>query len=549
MRDRSYTFDPHQYREPLLAILREVAVIVAQAPPGPLPQSLLHGVLRRYPRAGSGFFSRSELIAAYAALSAQAGLTLSQSDFAASLRMRPVRTHSGVTPITVLTKPFPCPGRCVFCPNDVRMPKSYLSDEPGCQRAEQNGFDPYLQTFNRMLALSSIGHSIDKVELIVLGGTWSFYPERYQRWFLKRCLDAVNDFGRHADDRARGEAQRFALVSFGERAEGRAAGTYNRYVERHLKVLSGSGLLRAFEDASWQEIAQVQRENEDAPSRCVGLVLETRPDYVNEEELVRLRRLGCTKVQLGIQSLSDEVLSLNKRGHDVATTRKAMALLRGMGFKVLAHFMPNLLGATPASDKAGIMQMFADEDFRPDELKVYPCSLIATAELMDYYESGDWQPYTEGELLEVLCAVIAETPRYCRLSRVIRDISSGDIVVGNRKSNFRENAERTLDNKGIVRKDIRSREVAGRVVDPTTLSINVTRYAASQGTEVFLEFVTETDHMAGFCRLRLPTIQAPVAELQDCGIIRELHVYGPAQGLGRGLSRCGCPLCGSQAPL
>ena len=532
MRERSYKFDPLEHRQSLLPILREVVLLLEQAPPGPLPQSQLHGALRRYPRAGKGFFSRSELIAGYAALAGDAGLSLPLDAFAARLRMRPVRTHSGVTPITVLSKPYPCPGRCVFCPNDVRMPKSYLSDEPGCQRAEQNGFDPYLQTYNRMLALASIGHSVDKVELIVLGGTWSFYPETYQRWFIKRCFDAINDFGRGVDGRVEGEAQRFQLVPLGATAEGRGAASYNRYVERHLRLLSGEGLLRNFEDASWEQLGFAQRDNELAPSRCVGLVLETRPDYVNLAELTRLRRLGCTKVQLGIQSLSDDVLRQNKRGHDLATTRSAMALLRGMGFKVLAHFMPNLLGASPAADIAGIERMFEDEDFRPDELKVYPCSLIATAELMNFYEVGQWRPYTEQELLDVLCEVISKTPKYCRLSRVIRDISSGDIVVGNRKSNFREDAERALDARGIQRRDIRSREVAGMAVDPTTLGLSVTRYKAGHGTECFIELVTPADRIAGFCRLRLSQSSALV-ELQGSGIIRELHVYGPAQGLGQ----------------
>lgn len=537
MGSKSYTFDPSRHRAPLLGILQEVIAAFGEGEPEqPFPQPALQRILRRFPRDGQGFFSRSELIAGYQALAQELGNPVEVGVFAARMRMRPVRTHSGVMPITVLSKPFPCPGQCVFCPNDVRMPKSYLSDEPGCQRAEQNGFDPYLQTYNRMAALGAIGHQTDKVELIVLGGTWSFYPEAYQRWFIKRCFDAMNDYGAGQDGRAMGEQQRFELLSKLERLPSRRPGEYNRRVERHLRILGEGQALRDFEEASWDELEAAQSRNVSGQSRCVGLVLETRPDHVTAAEVVRLRRLGCTKVQIGIQSVSDAVLTANKRGHTVAATRHALGLLRNGGFKILAHYMPNLLGATPGSDIAGFHTLFADPDFRPDEMKVYPCSLVETAELMDFYQEGAWRPYSQAELLEVLCAVIAETPRYCRLSRVIRDICSGDIVVGNRRSNFREDAERALDARGIVRRDIRSREVGAAKVAADALRLRQTVYDASAGKEVFLEFVTAQDRIAGFCRLRLPLGEAAglqPEELRGAAVIRELHVYGTAQGLGQ----------------
>lgn len=551
-----YRFDPRAHREQLMPLLREIAAACRRLPPGPIEQRALHRILRRYPREGRGFFARSELIAAVRVLGQELDLELDHTGLIERLRLRPVRTQSGVTPITVMTRPFPCPGKCVFCPNDVRMPKSYLSDEPGCQRAEANGFDPYLQTFQRLTAMDSIGHVTQKVELIVLGGTWSFYPEAYQRWFVTRCFDAMNDFGAGRDGRVRAEGERFDHGSLvrdaiagveleadppggegDEAAESdRASGpSYNRTVERFLHLQLGPSLLADHERGSWEQLVEAQRKNEDGRCRCVGLVVETRPDRLDRNEAVRLRRMGCTKVQIGYQSLDDSVLRKNKRGHDVEATRRAMHLLRSMGFKIHAHWMPNLLGSTPEADVVDFHRIFEDRDFRPDELKVYPCSLIETAELMRYYRDGSWRPYEHDELLRVLMEIMRATPRYCRLSRVIRDICSGDIVVGNRRSNLREVAEQALAASGIERVEIRSREIGQEVVDTSQLKLRTTEYVVSGGIECFVELVDVRDRLAGFCRLLLPTARgadAPVAELVGAAIIRELHVYGAALSLG-----------------
>jgi elongator complex protein 3 len=530
-RSHELDFAPEQYKSALLAAIREIEAHAASAPERPLPKPILDGVLRRHPRGGRGFFSRSELIAGYRAFASSEQLGLPEAAFVACVQMRPVRTQSGVTPVTVLTKPFPCPGKCVFCPNDVRMPKSYLSDEPGCQRAELNGFDPYLQTYSRLLAFHAIGHPTDKAELIVLGGTFSFYPEPYRIWFVKRCFDALNDFGAGLDGRAGAASQRLSLDGLSERLDGRALGAgYNRVVARFLER-GGEGLTRDFEACTLAELRSAQRRNEDSRTRNVGLALETRPDHVDEAEVKLLRELGCTKVQLGFQSVSDEILALNKRGHDVAATRRAVRLLRHAGFKLLAHVMPNLLGATPERDVADFARVFDDADFRPDELKVYPCSLIESAELMSFYERGEYRPYDHAELTRVLCEVLAHTPRYCRLARMIRDISSEDIVAGNRISNFREVAERALHAAGARACEIRSREIRGREIsgEPT---LRTTSYATSIGEERFIEFVTEGDHILGFCRLALPERASFIDELGTAALLREVHVYGASLALG-----------------
>jgi elongator complex protein 3 len=531
-RARPARFDAERHRGPLLAILRELAPLLASDAPGALPNVALHRVLRKHPKDGCGLYSRSELIAGFRAFGGEAGLALDETRFVERIQLRPVRTQSGVTPVTVLSKPFPCPGTCVFCPNDVRMPKSYLSREPGCQRAEQNGFDPYLQTYNRLLAFRAIGHAHDKAELIVLGGTWSFYPEAYQRWFVLRCLQAMNDFGAGRDGRGEADAP-LDHSALRARVDGREPDlSYNRELTRFLHVHRGESMLAAHEQAGWDALSAAQRDNEGSGCRNVGLSLETRPDRIDEAEVVRLRRLGCTKVQIGYQSLSDAVLARNKRGHDVAATRRAMRLLRAAGFKIHAHWMPNLLGSTPDADVEDFRRIFADEDFRPDELKIYPCSLIESAELMRFYEDGQWRPYDHAELLHVLTHAIAATPRYCRLSRIVRDISSEDIVTGNRLSNFREVAERALAARGLRAQDIRSREIKHGAFDPDALASRDTRYATSHGDEHFLELLTPDDRVVAFLRLSLPRARSFIGEIAASALIRELHVYGGALALG-----------------
>jgi elongator complex protein 3 len=531
------TFDPEPHRRELLAIIGEV--IASDAPiddaeglqdrveGGPLDPAAFDRILRQHPKDGRGFFSRAEIIAGFRHFAARGGLGCDEERFLQRVQLRPVRTQSGVTPLSVLTKPFPCPGRCIFCPNDVRMPKSYLADEPGAQRAAINHFDPYLQTWNRLDAYRAIGHPTEKVELIVLGGTWSYHPEAYQIWFVERCLAALNDFGAGIDARC---DVRVAFDDF--TPEDESDRSYNGVVTHHLRDGLEGELLAGWESASWGQLEATQAANENAACRSVGLVVETRPDHISQDEVVRIRRLGCTKVQIGYQSLSDEVLTLNSRGHDVAATRQAMRLLRAAGFKVHAHWMPNLLGSSPQCDREDFARIFDDADFRPDELKIYPCSLIETAELMDYHRRGEWAPYSHDELLEVLADALGRVPRYCRVTRVIRDISSEDIVVGNKLTNFRQIAEAELVRRGGRCSDIRAREIRGRRFEAEALELRETEYETSIGRELFLEFVTEEDHIVGFLRLALPDGSAHIEEISGSAMIREVHVYGAALGLG-----------------
>ncbi|MGC8779639.1 MAG: elongator complex protein 3, partial [Anaerolineae bacterium] len=400
---RGRDFDARQHQDALLAIFAAVREATEW------DEDTLLRILARYGRDGKGasggYFSKIELVTGYRQLTA-AGVLPFERHVLRRLQMKPVRTSSGVTPVTVLTEPAGCPGRCIFCPDAEGMPKSYLPDEPGARRAAQCGFDPYLQVRTRLETFEAMGHSADKVELLILGGTWSAYSRRYREWFVTRCLDALNE-------EATGPADRQEIAS------GEETGHHeNASLSGHPASLS-----------------QAQARNETAGHRNVGLVIETRPDWVTADEIVHLRRLGVTKVQLGVQSLDDRILALNRRGHDVAAVRRAVGLLRAAGFKLHLHWMPNLYGATPASDRADFARLWSDPALRPDELKIYPCSIIAGTELYRLWQEGRYRPYTEVELIELVADCKTTIPPYCRVNRVFRDIPADDIVAGVKSSN------------------------------------------------------------------------------------------------------------------
>ncbi len=430
-------------------------------------------------------FTRDHLVYAYRTLAAAGRLVIDRTTLE-RLQRKPTRTISGVTPVAVLTKPYACPGRCIFCPTDESMPKSYLRDEPGAQRAYLEQFDPFAQTAGRITALTSIAHATDKIELLILGGTWSAYPRTYQEWFIHRCLDALNE--------------------------------------------EPTSSLRA-----------AQQVNEHAPHRNVGLVIETRPDWITPEEVRWLRTLGVTKVQIGIQSLDDDILTLNQRGHTVDESRRALRLLRAAGFKLHLHWMPNLLGATPASDLADFQRLWSDPAMRPDELKIYPCSLLDGTELMGYWQRGEYVPYDEETLVELLVQCKAIVPPDCRLNRVIRDIPSNHIIAGNRTVNLREVVQREMTRRGLHCQCIRCQEVRGQRVDPSSLRLDALANPTDTSMEWFLRASTPEGRLAGFLRLSLPrpfgsdnplAANDVIEEIRGAAMIREVHVYGPALALG-----------------
>jgi len=521
-----YHFNPEKYQRELLEIFTALtkAELAGKLPDQGRPAlRYIQQILREHSKDGVDLFSRDELIAGYKYLSSQ-DLVKDDPKLIDLIKMKPVRTGSGVTVITVLTKPFPCPGNCIFCPNDVRMPKSYIASEPGAQRAGRNAFDPYLQTYNRLLALTNIGHQVSKVELIVLGGTWSFYPLDYRIWFIKRCFDALNDFGTK-DNRPDKEGIDFKIPE----SESAGVKNYNAEVQLLDKEVKT-------ESATWEELAQVQELNSQAKCRNVGLVLETRPDYITETEILNLRRFGATKVQIGVQSLDDEILKLNRRGINVAQIARSFKLLREAGFKIHAHWMPNLYGSSVEMDKNDYLRLWAPE-FCPDELKIYPTSVITGTVLSKYFHEGKYHPYTTAELEDVLSYCLLHTPRYCRLTRIVRDIPSQEIETGNKITNLRQIVELKLIKAGTPCQCIRCREIRQKQITRDDLKTDDIDYKVSFGSEHFLSLQTKTGgKIAGFLRLNLPKLTEAeknyVPELRDCALIREVHVYGQMLAVG-----------------
>ncbi len=477
-----------------------------------------------------------------------------------TLQVKPRRTASGVATVTVLTKPWPCSSACLYCPNDVRMPKSYLHDEPACQRAERNWFDPYLQVTARLRTLHQMGHVTDKVELIVLGGTWSDYPEAYQIWYMHELFRALNDIScettvdresetRRTQYRDAGIAcERDDLANWAAKAQARVTAgdaSYNETV-RSLYACGtradGNGWAAAaqWQTATFSQLEALQHENESAKHRCVGLVVETRPDAVTPKRLAMLRRLGCTKLQMGIQSLDERILAANHRGIGIDRMQQAFELARIFGFKTHAHFMTNLLGATPESDAADYRRMVEHPAFKPDEIKLYPCALVDGTGLVAHWRDGSWRPYTEQELVNLLAEDVLVTPPFTRISRMIRDISAHDIMTGNKKVNLRQLVDLELAKRPQPVQEIRSREIAFGAAASDELSLSEIAYETTNTHEVFLQWVAPGNRIAGFLRLSMPNadyIDAHVTALPiDAGeaMIREVHVYGRVAGLHQG---------------
>lgn len=476
------------------------------------------------------------------------------------LRMKPRRSASGVATITVITKPWPCGSDCLYCPNDIRMPKSYLHGEPACERAEQNWFDPYLQVSARLTALTQMGHSTDKIELIVLGGTWSDYPEAYQTWFISELFRALNDGAVLGEDPVRdvpgtvAERRAFyadagfpqdgagfeAFTAAAQRTIDAGAAGYNAAFHRLYGGSDAWMRAAAMQQGSLAELERLHKANEAARHRVVGLVIETRPDAITPATLTTIRRLGCTKVQMGIQTLDQDVLDANDRSITLDRIQAAFELLRVFGFKIHAHAMANLYTATPERDKRDYRTLVRAPAFQPDEIKLYPCALIEGARLCEKYRDGSWRPYTEDELLDVLADDIIATPPFCRISRMIRDFSSNDILVGNKKPNLRQLVERRLQEagEGAEVQEIRFREVGTRSFDASSLSLDIVPYATTNTRERFLQWITPDNRIAGFLRLSLPDLryvdalssELPVREGE--AMIREVHVYGVATQLG-----------------
>ncbi|MGQ9546339.1 MAG: elongator complex protein 3 [Dehalococcoidia bacterium] len=375
------------------------------------------------------------------------------------------RTISGVTPVAVMAKPFPCPGRCVYCPSSPEAPKSYTVESPAVLRARRCDFDARKQVEVRLKTLAEMGHAQDKVELIVMGGTFLSYPRDYQYQFIKDCYDALNG-------------------------------------------------------VSSNSLEEAKKLNETAERRCVGLCIETRPDFCGEEEIAAMLDFGTTRVELGVQTLDDEIHSLTKRGHGVAEVISATHLLRDYGFKVYYHWMPGLPGSTPGHDLELSRKLFEDERFRPDGLKLYPTLVVQGSELESWFRDSRYQPYGDEEMVDLLMAIKALVPKYVRISRLMRDIPSKFIIVGSRDLALRDTVKRKMEQAGLRCSCIRCREYGHRlragwqIGEPCLTRLE---YETLGGREILLSYEDNNGTLFGLLRLRANGGKA---------VVRELHVFG-----------------------
>jgi len=393
------------------------------------------------------------------------------------------RTISGVTPVAVMTLPMKCPGQCIYCPTYLATPQSYTPESPAVLRARQCDYDAKKQVKLRLKILSEMGHPTDKIELIVMGGTFLAYPKDYQYQFIKDCFDALNG---------------------GESAT----------------------------------LEEAKRVNETALHRCTGLCIETRPDWCGQEEIDRMLEFGTTRVELGVQTLDDEIYRLVRRGHKVRDVINATTLLREHGFKVHYHWMPGLPGSTPEEDLELSARLFSDDSFRPDGLKLYPTMVVEGTELEKWYRDKRYQPYDNSTMIDLVAKIKSIVPKYVRISRVLRDIP-GKFIVGGLKDSLRDVVKQRMEQLGIECKCIRCREYGHRAKDgreigePQMVRMD---YTASGGREIFLSFEDRDETLFGLLRMRIQS--KPIIGLEqkikgNLALIRELHVFGPEVALSQ----------------
>lgn len=386
---------------------------------------------------------------------------------------KPTKTISGVTPLAVVIKPRKCPhGRCLYCPS-LNVPQSYTPESPAIMRAKSLEYDPYEQIKSRLGAFEFMRHPTDKIELIIMGGTFLSYPQDYQYSFIKRCYDALNN--------------------------------------KKSKTLN-----------------EAKKINEKAKHRCVALCIETRPDICSEEDIKKMLDFGCTRVELGVQIIDDKIYRMINRGHTVKDVIRATERLKNSGFKVGYHIMPGLPGSNLKKDELLFRKLFSDSKFKPDQIKIYPCQVIKGSDLEELYKKGMYKPYSEKQLVSLLMKLKLIVPEYCRIMRIMREIPPSYLTAGTLKIDLRNILEKEMKERRVKCRCIRCREIGfalrrKEVID-NNLKLNIIKYDSSEGKEFFLEFVNKDDILFGLCRLRI---------IKDKGFIRELHVFGPQTEIGK----------------
>ncbi len=445
-----------------------------------------------------------------------------------SLTSKPVRTIAGVAPIALMTKPARCPhGTCAYCPGGIGspfgdVPQSYSGHEPATLRGKRNMYDAYLQVFNRLEQYAVMGHCMDKAEIIVMGGTFPSMPAEYQEEFIHNTFKALNDFGELF--LASGNLDITKFRDFFELP------CDIRSLERQKRI---QAKLLAMKSLSPSTLEEEKARNETARVRCVGLTIETRPDCARLEHANSMLAQGCTRVELGIQSVYDDVLKKVNRGHTVKDTAESLQTLKDLGFKINAHYMPGLPLTDRQRDLEGLKQLFDSPDFRPDMLKIYPCMVAKGTGLYAEYLAGSFKPLSTDEAASLIAEWKPFVPAYCRIQRVQRDVPTKYWDAGVGLTNLRQYIHEKYKPKCRC---IRCREPRGKFVDYNSVKILLQEYEASGGTEVFISAEDTKNYLIiGFCRLRMPCKLLRPEITTNTVLIRELHVYGTPAGIGDSL--------------
>ncbi len=442
-----------------------------------------------------------------------------------AIQTKPVRSLSGVSVVAVMASPEKCPhGKCITCPGGPcssfgDVPQSYTGTEPATRRAIRNNYDPYLQVFNRLEQYYAAGHNARKVELIIMGGTFPARKRSYQLSFVAGCFKALNDFSSLFF--RKGSFLYCRFLDFFELPADITDAERERRLKKKLLKLKRSGPKLSLEE--------LQKKNEKAELKCIGLTIETRPDYGMLEHGNFMLRLGCTRVELGIQSVYDKSLEAMNRGHSSKDSTEAIKALKDLGFKINIHYMPGLF-VSEKKDLEGMKMLFSDPDYRPDMLKIYPCMVLKGTQLYDLWLKGLYKPLSTKAAAKLIARFKQYVPEYCRIMRVQRDIPSTVVEAGVKSTNIRQYIKSYLDKSQKKCMCIRCREIKDKKVQgkPKLKEIS---YSASDGKEHFISIV-DNKSLLGFCRLRFPS-KALRPELKNAAIVRELHVYGAAAEFGK----------------
>jgi elongator complex protein 3 len=429
---------------------------------------------------------------------------------------KPTKTISGVTPIAVVIKPQACPhGTCIYCPS-LNVPQSYTPKSPAIIRARNLSYSPYKQVLSRIQAFKAMKHPTDKIELIIMGGTFLSYPERYQYGFVLDCYRALNE-GVGINTINNSKSQFVSKSKNSNNSKAYLAQSKNMYLT--LPQLK-------------KQLEKAKKLNEKAKHRCIALCIETRPDFCSNKEIKKMLEFGCTRVELGVQMPSDRLYKKTKRGHSVKEVIQATERLKNAGFKVGYHIMPGQPFSSIKEDKILFKRLFSDENFRPDQLKIYPCQVIKGSELEKLYFKQSYKPYSEKDLINLVISFKQNIPKYCRIMRIMREIPPEYMVAGTKRIDLRKVISEEMKKQGKKCRCIRCREIGFVIRDKqfpridNNLKLNVIEYMASHGKEYFLEIINNQDTIFGLVRLRIPKKSKEL-------LVRELHVYGQALEIGK----------------